>query len=127
MQSGVVPYPEYAGSVINSKEFPFDVCVEKPLILVNELTIATPDMSEQFKNVLGGEPTTVNVKKHHPQLMQRKPVLLTSNLPIWRFVTNDMRPLKNRMFRYPGLKKSKALEKSKKKAPNFGYRRCSKE
>ena len=42
--------------------------------------------------------------------MYRKPVLLTSNLPIWRYVSNDKDALMNRMITYMDLGPSKAIK-----------------
>ena len=38
--------------------------------------------------------------------MMRKPVILTSNFPVWRYILNERQPLMNRMFTYLHLRKS---------------------
>ena len=43
--------------------------------------------------------------------MYRKPVLLTSNLPIWKFVSNDREPLLNRMYSHMHLATSTVIKK----------------
>ena len=39
--TGLFPFKDLVGSHITSKEFPFHECVQRPVILINELTLAT--------------------------------------------------------------------------------------
>ena len=95
MLEWLVPHKDKVGNHIMSRDFMFQECLTKPIILINKLTLQNQAKSEIYKNTLGGEPTYVNVKNNRAELMYRKPVLLTSNLPIWRFVTNDKDALLN--------------------------------
>ena len=89
----------------------FQECLNKPIILVNELTLQNQTEAETYKNILGGEITYINIKNRNAEIMYRKPVLLTSNLPIWRFISNDRDPLLNKMYSHMHLATSTVIRK----------------
>lgn len=103
---GIVPVDSKAGYHTTSKDFPFREAVNAPIILINELTIESPAKSELYKNIFGGEPTQVNIKNRPSQLMGRKPVLLTSNDPIWKEVAAQKPAILNRLLPYLNLQTS---------------------
>ena len=107
----LLPHKDKVGQHITSRDFCFQECLTKPVIMINELTIQNQGEAEQYKNILGGEPTYINIKNRNAELLYRKPVFLTSNLPIWRFVSNDRQPLLNRMFSYMNLSTSQVIKK----------------
>ena len=107
----LVPHKDKVGQHITSRDFCFQECINKPVIMINELTLQNQTESEQYKNILGGEPTYINLKNRNAELLYRKPVFLTSNLPIWRFVSNDRQPLMNRMFSHMNLTASQVIKK----------------
>lgn len=116
---GVVPVDSKPGYHTTSKEFPFGDAVNAPLIIINELTIESPAKAELYKNIIGGEPTQVNIKNRPSQLMNRKPVLITSNDVIWGYVKDQKQTLLNRMKYYLHLRKSDVTKKySKHGKPN---------
>ena len=120
--NGIFPFKDLVGSHITSKEFPFQECVQRPVILINELTLSTQQECELYKNILGGEPTMVNIKNKKGELMERKPVFITSNNPIWQFVSNESQPLRNRMYIHLHLRQSTVANAySKKGNPNFRF------
>ena len=120
--TGIFPFKDLVGSHITSKEFPFQECVQRPVILINELTLSTQQECELYKNILGGEPTMVNIKNKKAELMERKPVFITSNNPIWQFVSNESVPLRNRMYIHLHLRQSNVANAfSKKGIPNFRF------
>ena len=106
----LVPHKDKVGQHITSRDFMFQECLNKPVILINELTLQNQTESETYKNILGGEPTYINLKNRNGEILYRKPVFLTSNLPIWRFVSNDREPLMNRMFTHMHLTTSKVIK-----------------
>lgn len=105
----ILPQKDKVGSHITSKEFPFQECTKKSVILINELTLANQQEAELYKNILGGESTYINVKGKPAELLERKPVFLTSNEPIYRFITNEKVPLLNRMYHHMNLSSSKII------------------
>lgn len=118
----VLPQKDKVGSHISSRDFPFQECPTKPVILINELTLASQAESELYKNILGGEPTYVNIKNKPATLLHRRPVFLTSNEPIYRFVTNEKVPLLNRMLHHMHLTTSNIIKKyTTKGIPSPGY------
>ena len=88
----------------------FQECLNKPVIVINELTLQNQSESETYKNILGGEPTYINLKNRNAEILYRKPVFLTSNLPIWRFVSNDREPILNHMFSHMHLTTSRIIK-----------------
>lgn len=118
----VLPQKDKVGSHISSRDFPFQECTTKSVILINELTLASQAESELYKNILGGEPTYINVKNRPASLLHRKPVFLTSNEPIYRFVSNEKIPLLNRMIAHMNLTTSTIIQKyTTKGIPSPGY------
>ncbi|KAL4225079.1 hypothetical protein ACF0H5_015773 [Mactra antiquata] len=107
----LIPIDSIAGYHTNSKEFPFGEAVYQPIILITELTIESTAKAELYKNVLGGEPTQVNIKNRPSQIMERKPVILTTNEHIWKYITNDRQPLLNRCYVYGHLRESQTAKK----------------
>ena len=107
----LVPHKDKVGQHITSRDFCFQECINKPVIMINEITLQNQTESEQYKNILGGEPTYINLKNRNAELLYRKPVFFTSNLPIWRFVSNDRQPLINRMFAHMNLTASQVIKK----------------
>ena len=120
--TGIFPFKDLIGSHITSKEFPFQECIQRPVILINELTLTTQQETELYKNILGGEPTMINIKNKKAELLERKPVFITSNNPIWQFVSNESQPLRNRMYIHLHLRQSNVAHRySKKGIPNFRF------
>lgn len=118
----VLPQKDKVGSHISSRDFPFQECPTKPIILINELTLASQAESELYKNILGGEATYVNIKNKPATLLHRRPVFLTSNEAIYRFVTNEKTPLLNRMLYHMNLTTSTIIKKyTTKGIPSPGY------
>ena len=109
--NSLIPNKDKIGSHISSKEFPFMECVNKNLILINELTIKDQAEAELYKNILGGEATFVNIKNKPGELLYRKPVIITSNELLWRYITNERLAFLNRMFPYLHLKESTQIKK----------------
>lgn len=75
----------------------------KPVILISELTIATTEMAEQYKQVFAGETIFVNVKNRNAEILTRKPVILTTNQPIWRHIPQERDAFRNRCFIFDNL------------------------
>ncbi|KAL4240969.1 hypothetical protein ACF0H5_001751 [Mactra antiquata] len=118
----LIPIDSIAGYHTTSKEFPFGEAVYQPIILINELTIESTAKAELYKNVLGGEPTQVNIKNRPSQIMERKPVVLTTNQHIWKYITNERQPLLNRCYVYGHLRESQTAKKySKFGIPNPSF------
>lgn len=107
---------------MSAKEFPFGESLYSPIIVINELTIESKVKSDLYKNVLGGETTQINIKNRPSRMMLRKPVIVTTNTHIWKYVTNDREMFKNRCFMFSNLIPSTvAREFSKKGTPNPRY------
>ena len=64
----------------------------------------------------------INIKNKKAELLERKPVFITSNNPIWQFVSNESQPLRNRMYIHLHLRQSNVAHNySKKGIPNFRF------
>lgn len=86
------------GDTITSGDFMWQECVDKALIYIPELVLTKPDQVESFKKVCEGQQTNINVKNKRAAVLNRTPVILTSNSPPWSFFTNEEIPIRNRMF-----------------------------
>jgi hypothetical protein len=112
----------HIGSHITSKDFAFQECVTKPIIVISELTIATQETAEQYKQVLAGETIFVNIKNRSAELLTRKPVILTTNMPIWRHIPTERDAFKNRVFLFDNLVMTNVIPKYiQYGAANHGY------
>ena len=81
---GLVRHKDKVGSHILSKDFPFQECLIRPIILINELTLQNQSEAELYKNILGGEPIHIKIKNKLAEILYRKPVFITSKQPIPR-------------------------------------------
>lgn len=86
------------GDTITSGDFMWQECIDKALIYIPELSLTKPDQVESFKKVCEGQTTNINVKNKRAAVLNRTPVILTSNTPPWSFFTNEEAPIRNRMF-----------------------------
>ena len=115
-----IPEKSLIGEMISSSDFAFQECVNKSLILINELQITTPEQANMHKKVWEGEPYSVNIKMKNAQTLYRKPVIVTSNQPVWQMMTHERQPFLNRCFCHLNLRKSEVIEKFGKAAnPKF--------
>ena len=90
--------PDLCGQVITSADFMWQECTGKDLILVPELTLSKYDQVEGFKKISEDLPTMVNVKNKPAVLLQRTPMLVTTNTYPWKFFNDEEEAIKNRMF-----------------------------
>ncbi|KAH3697584.1 hypothetical protein DPMN_085087 [Dreissena polymorpha] len=106
----LLPDMSLVGQTSESVEFKWMNLINKFVGLVSELTITTLDLANKCKEILGGEPSQVNVKNKPSVLLPRTPILLSSNGFIWDHFLNEANPLRNRMFMFAGLKELKWLQ-----------------
>jgi len=108
------------GQTMVSQDFKFMNCLNKEIIEIPELTLSKMDEVEELKKVFEGLPTQVNVKNKPPQLLERTPVILTTNSVPWKYFSEEKAPLQNRMFGYALYQPSLVLKKVDKPAdPRF--------
>ena len=79
-----------------------------------KLDIFIQEELEELKKVFEGLPTQVNVKNRPPQMLERTPVILTTNTEPWKFFSAERAPLMNRMFIYTVRQPSEVLAKVQK-------------
>ena len=116
----MIPEKSVIGEMITSQDFAFQECTNKRLILINELTLSTPEHAELHKQILEGQPVMVNVKNKPASLMERKPVLCSSNQPIWTHLSNERTTFMNRCYPHLGLRPSLVLKEASGRAnPKF--------
>lgn len=109
--NALLPLTHHIGSHITSKDFAFQECLTKPVILISELTIATQEAAEQYKQVFAGETIFVNVKNRNAEILTRKPVILTTNQHIWRHIPQERDAFKNRCFIFDNLTTTNVIGK----------------
>ena len=83
----------------DNNAFQFQNCINTNLIYIDEPRIS-PEIAEQMKLVLEGCPTKVKVKCKDDEILNRTPVIMTSNSNVWRWCAGEERAFKNRMFLY---------------------------
>ncbi|KAH3847885.1 hypothetical protein DPMN_090220 [Dreissena polymorpha] len=104
------PDTSLVGQTSESVEFKWMNLVNKFIGLVSELTITMIDLANKCKEILGGEPSQLNVKNKPSVLLPRTPILLSSNALVWDHFPNEANPLRNRKFMFPNLKELKWLQ-----------------
>lgn len=87
------------GSVDTSSNFMFGNCTNKRVILFEEPFVSDKHY-DMFKNILGGAVTPVDVKYQTAVHMQRTPIFLTSNKPLWINSIHDEAATMARVFRF---------------------------
>lgn len=102
--------PDIVGQTIQSADFAYMHCVDKELIQIPELTLTKPENVEEFKKIIEGLPTLVNIKNKEARTIVRTPVILTCNNLPWRQFSNEAGPIKYRMFHIDHLHSSTVLE-----------------
>ncbi|AHF54687.1 NS1 [turkey parvovirus 2] len=65
-------------------------CWEEPLL--------SSDQAEKAKQVLEGMSCSIPVKYKKPQLLERTPIIITSNHHLWRYCSSEETALMNRMW-----------------------------
>lgn len=83
----------------NGYQFFYQDCVNKPVIFFEEPNLI-PEAAQKFKLVAEDEPTFVSMKNKEDELLQRIPVIITTNNPIWKWCPGEEEALRNRMFYY---------------------------
>lgn len=102
--------PNTVGQTIQSADFAWMHCLDKELFQIPELALTKQESEEEFKKVIEGLPTLVNIKNKEARTIERTPVILTCNQLPWRQFTNEAAAIKNRMFYVDHLHASNVLE-----------------
>lgn len=96
-----------------SASFTFQDVIDKRSILVEELVIG-PTQTGEFKSIMGGEPTMVQVKCKPQAHLDRTPMVITCNSFPWCAVGGDQ-IYKAQCLVYKNLKEQKWLKDNTKK------------
>lgn len=97
------PLSELIGSVghvptLNlTSRFAFAECENKRLITIDECSVPK-NYVESIKLLFGGEPMSTEVKCNKSIIIQRTPVIATTNRTPWLLCPEDEQPLRNRMW-----------------------------
>nr|WPD49025.1 MAG: nonstructural protein 1 [Protoparvovirus sp.] len=85
------------GECINGTTFNFEALVDQYMAVWEEPLIG-PETAEKFKQIAEGIPTSIPIKYRKPYLLDRTPLMMTSNHHPWRFCTSEQDAMQNRMF-----------------------------
>lgn len=77
---------EARGCLNGNNQFIWQDCLQKSVIIMEE-PMCPPDCAEQFKLVFEGTETTVNVKHKSGAIMRPTPIIVTTNQPIWQYLS----------------------------------------
>lgn len=75
------------GTVTNAGTFNFTDCTDKQLLVWEEPFIKG-DMADTCKLVFEGAPAQVKIKYRNPETLNRTPIIITTNKPIWHFCSS---------------------------------------
>lgn len=85
------------GEIVNTPTFAFEGLLET-VIGVWEEPLCSPELAEKAKQVLEGMPCAIAVKYRKPQILNRTPIIITTNHDLWRFCTAEEDMFRNRMW-----------------------------
>lgn len=85
------------GEVVNGNNFNFEALIDQSLGYWEEPLI-NAELAEKCKQVFEGMETMIPVKYKKPMLLQRTPIIMTTNHLPWRYCSNEEIPFKNRMW-----------------------------
>nr|WOP79074.1 nonstructural protein 1 [Canary chaphamaparvovirus 1] len=85
------------GEVVNSPTFAFEALIDANFAIWEEPLIS-PELAEKTKQVMEGMTTSIPIKHKKPQMLNRTPLLMTTNHYPWRFCTAEEQMFRNRMW-----------------------------
>lgn len=88
--------------------FTWEKAVNSRIIKHEEATMINTQ-TEEYKQILGGEPCMVNVKNKPMERLQRTPLIMTGNHPPW-ITVGENKTYENRCIIYEGLKANSSLK-----------------
>ena len=117
----MIPEKSVIGEMITSQDFAFQECINMGLILINELTLSTPEQAELlYISKFGKVSQSWSMSKTNRRVIERKPVLCSSNQPIWTHLSNERSTFMNRCYPHLGLRPSLVLKEASGRAnPKF--------
>lgn len=83
--------------ISSAGDFMFSNCTNKEIILWEEPLISA-NYSDKMKLVMEGQPTQINVKHSDSKILERTPLLFTTNKPLWKYSSMDEQAFRNRSF-----------------------------
>lgn len=90
---GIVPW----GEIVNAPVFAWEGLLEAQIGIWEEPCMG-PEQAEKFKQVAEGMTTNIPVKHKKPVMLQRIPILITTNHNIWRYCQQEEPMIKNRSW-----------------------------
>nr|QTE03849.1 MAG: nonstructural protein [Luscinia cyane Ichthamaparvovirus] len=87
------------GQILQAHQFMFQNCLRKELVLWEEPLISK-DFSDKCKLLFEGSQQMVEVKSNAPQLLERTPIIITTNKDIWYYASADQEAFKARIYHY---------------------------
>lgn len=87
------------GQIQQSSQFMFQNCLRKEIVVWEEPLISK-DYADKCKLLFEGSVQMVEVKSHASQLLERTPIIITTNKPIWKHCSNDKIAFQARCYIY---------------------------
>nr|QKE54974.1 MAG: nonstructural protein [Parvoviridae sp.] len=85
------------GEVCNSNTFAFEGMLHGTWAAWEE-PLLSPELCEKAKQIMEGMTCMIPVKFKKPATLERTPLFITTNHPIWRFCSSEEEALRNRIF-----------------------------
>lgn len=104
--TALLPFTDVVGQTVQSTDFIYMKCLDKQIFQVPELTLTKIEQVEEFKKIMEGLPTTVNIKNKEPRILKRTPVVLTCDEVPWLYFSGERETLLNCMFAFENLKQA---------------------
>lgn len=87
------------GQILQAHQFMFQNCLRKEIVVWEEPLISK-DFADKCKLLFEGSTQMVEVKSHAPQLLERTPIIITTNKPIWQYCSSDKLAFQARCYIY---------------------------
>ncbi len=128
MECMLKPINDFVGRILsNEDKFRYGYLQGMAVARCEELGLLTKATVDDFKQIAGGQTFQANVKHNAPVMVDRIPMIVTTNHPLWRLIPADKDAILNRCIMYKFNKSAPCLVERGKgaKEPNSDlFRYC---
>ncbi len=112
------PIQDHVGQILaNEEKFRWGYLEGKAVARCEEFGFLNQSTVDDFKQIAGGQTFQANVKNKSPVMVDRIPMIVTTNHTIWAQVLDEKEAIRNRCIRWVFPKRSMILE-GLKESPN---------
>ncbi len=108
------PIEDHVGRVLSNEEkFRYGYLEGMSVARCEEFGLLTRATADDFKQIAGGQTFQANVKHKSPVMVDRLPMIVTTNHTLWKLIPHERQAILNRCIRYQLNKSANCLKESK--------------